>query len=138
MRITLLHPPHTAIGSRVPREHLPPFGLLCIGGPLIDAGHQVRLVNADPGPMPLSQILHAALHDDPDAVLISPLWDEAQRALLRVVVQSTRRVTVDDPAFDAARQALGSDRALFELLAVTAAYNMVSRLLVAFGVEPEV
>ena len=56
----------------------------------------------------------------------------------RVVVQSTRRVTVDDPAFDAARQALGSDRALFELLAVTAAYNMVSRLLVAFGVEPEV
>ena len=70
MRITLLHPPHTAIGSRVPREHLPPFGLLCIGGLLIDAGHQVRLVNADPGPMPLSQILHAALHDDPDAVLI--------------------------------------------------------------------
>lgn len=74
---------------------------------------------------------------DPDAALASPLWNEAQRALLRVVVQSTRQVTVDDTAFDAARRALDSDRALFELLAVTAAYNMVSRLLVAFGVEPE-
>jgi len=70
MRITLLHPPHTAIGSRVPREHLPPFGLLCIGGPLIDAGHVVRLVNADIGPMPLRHILRETLKDNPDAVLI--------------------------------------------------------------------
>ena len=31
----------TAIGSRIPDEHLPPFGLLAIGGPLIDAGHEV-------------------------------------------------------------------------------------------------
>lgn len=48
MRITLLHPAHTAIGSRVPKENLPRFGLLCIGGQLIDAGHAVSLVNADP------------------------------------------------------------------------------------------
>jgi anaerobic magnesium-protoporphyrin IX monomethyl ester cyclase len=53
MRITLLHPPHTAIGSRVPRENLPPFGLLRLGGPLIDAGHGVTLVKADLDPMPL-------------------------------------------------------------------------------------
>ena len=70
MRITLLHPPHTAIGSRIPREHLPPFGLLCLGGPLIDAGHQVRLVNADIGPMPDEQALRETLADDPDAVMI--------------------------------------------------------------------
>ncbi len=70
MRITLLHPPHTAIGSRVPGEHLPPFGLLCIGGPLIDAWHKVRLVNADTGPMPLWEILRETLKDSPDTVLI--------------------------------------------------------------------
>jgi anaerobic magnesium-protoporphyrin IX monomethyl ester cyclase len=70
MRITLLHPPHTAIGSRVPKENLPPFGLLCIGGPLIDAGHVVSLVNADPANMPLPAIVTAVLAHGPEAVLI--------------------------------------------------------------------
>lgn len=70
MRITLLHPPHTAIGSRIPREHLPPFGLLRIGGPLLDAGHKVSLVNADLAPMPLDAAARAALANDPQAVLI--------------------------------------------------------------------
>ena len=70
MRITLLHPPHTAIGSRVPRENLPPLGLLAIGGPLIDAGHQVRLVNADPANPPLPLVAFDVLRGAPDAVLI--------------------------------------------------------------------
>lgn len=70
MRLVLLHPPHTAIGSRVPLENLPPFGLLCIAGPLIDAGHDVRLVNADLGPMPQDEIIRQTLHEKPDAVLI--------------------------------------------------------------------
>jgi anaerobic magnesium-protoporphyrin IX monomethyl ester cyclase len=70
MKLTLLHPPHTAIGSRVPKENLPPFGLLCIGGPLIDAGHEVRLVNADPKPMGIAEIVREVLKDKPDAVLI--------------------------------------------------------------------
>ncbi len=48
MRLTLLHPPHTAIGSHLPRENLPPFSLLCIGGPLIDAGHDVRRLTFTP------------------------------------------------------------------------------------------
>jgi anaerobic magnesium-protoporphyrin IX monomethyl ester cyclase len=47
LRIVLLNPPHTAIGSRIPDDHLPPLGLLAIGGPLLDAGHDVTLVDAD-------------------------------------------------------------------------------------------
>lgn len=70
MRIVLLHPPHTAIGSRIPQEHLPPFGLLCLGGPLIDAGHRVTLVNADRRPMETKEILSNVLAHAPDAVLI--------------------------------------------------------------------
>jgi len=70
MRIVLLHPPHTAIGSRIPQEHLPPFGLLCLGGPLIDAGHQVTLINADRQPMGTDEILSNVLAHRPDAVLI--------------------------------------------------------------------
>ena len=70
MRLTLVNPPHTAIGSRVPKELLPPFGLLCIGGPLMDAGHEVRLINADIDPMPLDAIVAQLCADSPDAVLI--------------------------------------------------------------------
>lgn len=43
-KILLLNPPHTAIGSRVPDDHLPPLGLLAIGGPLLDAGFAVELL----------------------------------------------------------------------------------------------
>ncbi len=70
MRITLFHPPHTAIGSRIPRENLPPFGLLCIGGPLIDAGHTVKLVNADPDNLPLMACVDKIMATRPDAILI--------------------------------------------------------------------
>lgn len=70
MRIVLLNPPHTAIGSRIPQEHLPPLGLLAIGGPLIDAGHRLHLVNADLAPMTDAQILARISACAPEAVLI--------------------------------------------------------------------
>ncbi|MGY3485893.1 hypothetical protein ACVW1C_003776 [Bradyrhizobium sp. USDA 4011] len=56
MRILLINVPHPAIGSRIPDDHLPPFGLLSIRGPLIDDGHQVRLLDAEFGPMPLTAV----------------------------------------------------------------------------------
>jgi radical SAM superfamily enzyme YgiQ (UPF0313 family) len=70
MKIVLINPPHTAIGSRVPDDHLPPLGLLALGGPLIDAGHEVRLVDAEFGPMPLATLVRDALSDHPDCILI--------------------------------------------------------------------
>ncbi|TIW44528.1 MAG: magnesium-protoporphyrin IX monomethyl ester cyclase, partial [Mesorhizobium sp.] len=70
MKIVLINPPHTAIGSRVPDDHLPPLGLLALGGPLLDAGHEVRLVDAEFGPMPLPTLVDDALRGDPDCILI--------------------------------------------------------------------
>ena len=52
MRIALVNPPHSAIGSRIPDEQLPPLGLLAVGGPLLDDGHVVRLIDADREPLP--------------------------------------------------------------------------------------
>jgi alkylhydroperoxidase family enzyme len=48
----------------------------------------------------------------------------------------TRHVAVADATFEAALAALGP-RAVVELVGVIATYNMVSRFLVALGVEPE-
>ncbi|MEH3039190.1 MAG: magnesium-protoporphyrin IX monomethyl ester anaerobic oxidative cyclase [Sphingomonas paucimobilis] len=69
MRILLVNVPHPAIGSRIPKEQLPPFGLLCVGGPLIDDGHDVALIDAEFGPMPLASLVAEIVRRAPDAVL---------------------------------------------------------------------
>ena len=70
MRILLINPPHPSIGSRIPREQLPPLGLLSIGGPLIDAGHDVALLDAEFGPMRIEDIVAQAVARAPDALLL--------------------------------------------------------------------
>ena len=70
MKILLLNPPHPAIGSRIPQEHLPPLGLLALGGPLLDAGHRVGLLDAEFGPMTVDQIVWEIRTLAPDAVLL--------------------------------------------------------------------
>jgi anaerobic magnesium-protoporphyrin IX monomethyl ester cyclase len=69
MRILLVNVPHPSIGSRIPDDHLPPLGLLAIGGPLIDDGHDVHLLDAEFGPMPTTEIVAQAVRLRPDAVL---------------------------------------------------------------------
>ncbi len=65
-RILLVNPPHPSIGSRIPPrtlgEHLPPLGLLSIGGPLIDDGHDVQLIDFEldnPPPQVMAQRITA-------------------------------------------------------------------------------
>ncbi len=70
MRILLLNPPHIAIGSRIPREQLPPLGLLSIGGPLIDAGHLVTLLDAELGPLPHDTVVARAVAHRPQVLMI--------------------------------------------------------------------
>jgi anaerobic magnesium-protoporphyrin IX monomethyl ester cyclase len=70
VKITLINPPHTAIGSRIPREHLPPLGLLSIGGPLLDAGFLVDLVDAELAPLSLAEIVREVERRRADVVMI--------------------------------------------------------------------
>ena len=69
MPILLISVPHPAIGSRIPSNHLLPLGLLAIGRPLIDNGHEVQLIDAEFSPMPAREIAQRALDWNPDAVL---------------------------------------------------------------------
>jgi anaerobic magnesium-protoporphyrin IX monomethyl ester cyclase len=69
LRILLVNVPHPAIGSRIPKEQLPPLGLLSVGGPLLDDGHHVQLLDGEFGPMPLADIIDKAVRFDPDLVL---------------------------------------------------------------------
>ena len=69
-RVLLLNPPHTAIGSRIPKEQLPPLGLLSIGGPLIDAGFEVSLLDAEFGPLALDEIVLRIVQAAPDILML--------------------------------------------------------------------
>lgn len=64
-------------------------------------------------------------------------FDEAQRAVLGLTLEMTRTVAVADATFARVLRQLDDDRQLVELVGVVAAYNMVSRFLVALGIEPE-
>lgn len=70
MKILIINPPHTSIGSRIPKEHLTPLGLLAIGGPLIDAGHEVKLLDADYCNSSAEEIIEDAKSENPEAILM--------------------------------------------------------------------
>ena len=76
-----------------------------------------------------------ALHD-PDIAATSNQFDELQREVILFAIASTRHVKIPDSTFEALRQRM-SPTELVELAAVTAAYNMVARFLIALQVTPE-
>ena len=69
MRVVLINVPHSAIGSRIPDDHLPPLGLLSIAGPLIDDGHEVELIDGDIDLMPVAEMVGRAKKFCPDVLL---------------------------------------------------------------------
>jgi alkylhydroperoxidase family enzyme len=77
-----------------------------------------------------------ALADPDQASTRADLFDETERAALAVAISLTREVRIDDDTFERLRAKL-NERELVEYVITVAAYNMVSRILVAFGVEPE-
>ncbi|MBO1114413.1 carboxymuconolactone decarboxylase family protein [Bordetella petrii] len=65
----------------------------------------------------------------------SDQFSASERAVLAYTDAMTRQIQVPQPVFDAARQAVGSDKLMVELTATVAAYNMVSRFLEALQVH---
>ncbi len=64
------------------------------------------------------------------------LFDDAENATIALAFQMTTIVAVDDSTFATLLAHLGRAQVV-ELVGVVATYNMVSRFLVALGVEPE-
>lgn len=91
MRIVLINVPHPAIGSRIPDDHLPPLGLLSVGGPLIDDGHDVRLIDGEFGPMPIPALAEQACAFRPDAVMFGHSGSSSGHPVIAAVAQEVRR-----------------------------------------------
>jgi anaerobic magnesium-protoporphyrin IX monomethyl ester cyclase len=69
MRILLLNPPYQTWTSTWGVGHQVPLGLLMVGGPLLDAGHRVRLLDAECLHLSPAAILRAVERFRPDVVL---------------------------------------------------------------------
>ena len=100
MRILLLNPPHTAIGSRIPREHLPPLGLLSVGGPLLDAGFDVELLDAEFGPMAVGAIIDEIARRAPDLLLVGHSGSTSAHPTIALIA-----ARIKAPAFTRLRRA---------------------------------
>jgi len=79
----------------------------------------------------------AALGDVEAACTDAALFSPAERAILRVTLESTRDVRVSEPAIAALREFFPDPRSVVEVVGVIAAYNMVSRVLVALDIPIE-
>jgi alkylhydroperoxidase family enzyme len=78
----------------------------------------------------------AALKNVPAATKNTKLFDEAERATLALTDEMTRSVKVSEATIKRIRKALPDDQVV-ELIGTIAGYNMVSRFVVATGVELE-
>ena len=143
----LLHSPAFAAGWNVflgavrTSLTLPPLlrelamcGVAALNGADFEMHHHAPLYRAAGATEAQLAALHR-LGAEPGLAL-DPVFDATQQAVLALVVEMTRSVQVADATFAGARAAVGSDQAMFELIGVTAAYNMVSRILVAANLRP--
>ena len=89
MRVSIVNPPHPSIGSRIPKEQLPPLGLLAIGGPLIDAGHDVELIDGELGDVPIDELVDRIVKRRPEALMIGHSGSTSAHP---IVAQITRQV----------------------------------------------
>ena len=92
-------------------------------GPFLDAGGTPEQLRA--------------LADVPAAAGNIAQFSAPERAVLRTTLEMTLDVRVSDDTYAALEQCLHSDREIVELIGVVATYNMVSRYLVALGIEVE-
>src|SRR5262245_13854816 len=69
MKVLLINPPYQTFTSNLGAGHQIPLGLLMVGGPLIDAGHEVKLLDAECQKLSLASIVQRVRQFSPDLVM---------------------------------------------------------------------
>lgn len=91
--ILIVNPPHPSIGSRIPPrtlgERLPPLGLLSIGGPLVDDGHDVKLIDFEIDNPTTVDMAHRIAAENADILMIGHSGSNSAHP---VIAELTRRL----------------------------------------------
>ncbi len=124
----------TALGVPPLLRELAMCGVAALNGADFEMHHHAPLY-LEAGATPAQLAALHRLGAEP-GIAADPVFDATQQAVLALVVEMTRQVRVDDATFAKARAVMASDQAMFELVGVIAAYNMVSRILLAMNLRP--
>lgn len=79
----------------MPNEHLPPLGLLSVGGPLIDAGHQVELLDADYYNYKIDTVADKILQNSPDVILLGHSGSTSAQPIINSITKIVRQKNPD-------------------------------------------
>src|SRR5437588_3736890 len=69
MNVLLINPPYQTLTSNLGVGHQVPLGLLMVGGALIDAGHRVRLLDAECRRLNVPAVMREAKRLEPDILM---------------------------------------------------------------------
>jgi anaerobic magnesium-protoporphyrin IX monomethyl ester cyclase len=95
MKILIINPPHLSIGSRMANEHLPPLGLLSIGGPLIDAGHDVQLLDADYHNYKIKVVTEKIMAENPDVIMLGHSGSTSAQPIINEITKIVRQKSAE-------------------------------------------
>ena len=74
------------------KEHLPPLGLLSIAGALIDAGHEVKLLDADYYFLKHSQVVSQIMTQSPDAIMLGHSGSTSAQPIINDITRAVRLI----------------------------------------------
>jgi anaerobic magnesium-protoporphyrin IX monomethyl ester cyclase len=69
VKILLINPPYVTLSARFGVGHQIPLGLLMVGGALLDAGHEVKLLDAERQHLSIKEVVRRVKDFSPDIVL---------------------------------------------------------------------
>ena len=90
MNILLVNPPYVSLTSAHGVGHQVPLGLLCLGGPLIDAGHHVELLDAERHRLTGQRLADAIAAAAPDIVMTGHAGSTPAHPASLAVMQAAR------------------------------------------------
>ncbi len=76
-------------------EHLPPLGLLSIGGPLIDAGHEVSLLDADYHNFKIGYVAEEIVRRNPDIIMLGHSGSTSAQPIINDITRLVRDKSED-------------------------------------------
>jgi anaerobic magnesium-protoporphyrin IX monomethyl ester cyclase len=90
MNVVLLTPRRRFIANRYGLGYQVPLGLVFLGGPLLDAGHQVRLIDNDVKGWSDERLAHELSSDPPDCILIGHTASTAAHPVAMATARTLR------------------------------------------------
>src|SRR5882724_4461065 len=93
MRVLLINPPYQTLTSNWGVGHQIPLGLLTVGGPLLDAGHQVQLLDAECQRLTAGAILSAVRQYAPVVVMTGHAGSTPAHPVCMEMLRAIKRAT---------------------------------------------